>query len=156
MFFHLFSVFPWHWAHVSLPILRISMTLSIHCHVSFPVPPLQLCQLCQSHPLVSSQAAVVMSTWFLSHLPFQICHQTPYFPKRAQEKGQLAKAAWVVASVRWGEFSCSKRGLWSSEDNWSISFTWACSFWAHTLIYTGIFLSLGVCVTPVFHDPCIH
>lgn len=153
MFFPFFTVFPWHWAQVSLPILRISMTLSVHCHIC------PLC--CPSPPAVpASSLGVLSGCCGEAHrapfpCPFSDLHQTPYFPKGTQEKGQLAKAVLVVVSVR-QELSCSKRGLWSSEDNWSISFPWACSFWAHTPIYTGIFLSLSVSVTPVFHHPCIH
>lgn len=79
---------------VSLPFLRISMTLSVHCH---------MCPLCCPFPpavpavpascLGVLSGSVVMPTGLLSHVPFQICYQNPYFPKGAQGKGQLAKAA---------------------------------------------------------------
>lgn len=70
------------------------MTLSVHCH---------MCPLCCPFPpavpavpascLGVLSGSVVMPTGLLSHVPFQICYQNPYFPKGAQGKGQLAKAA---------------------------------------------------------------
>lgn len=145
-------MFPWHWAQVSLPILQISMTLSVHCHkCPFAVPP-----------LVSS-----LIPWCVSGCcgdghrvpfpcPFSDLLSNPIFSKRNTGKGPISKGCLGCGVSGMRRVKLLEKGFvefWRQHEG-SISFPWACSFWAHTLIYTGIFLSLSVLllcfIIPVF------
>lgn len=141
---------------VSLPFLRISMTLSVHCH---------MCPLCCPFP-PAVPAVPASCLW----CPLRLCgdaHRAPFpcpfpdllskpvFSKRSTGKGPISKGC-LGCGVSETRVKLLKKGFVQFWRQLKHQVPMSLSFWAHTLIYTGIFLSQSVSVTPVFRDPCIH
>lgn len=155
MFFPFFTVFPWHWARFT------SLPKDLHDFI---------CPLSHVSPLLSLPSSCASSASLVPWCPLRLCgdaHRAPFpcpfpdllskpvFSKRSTGKGPISKGC-LGCGVSETRVKLLKKGFLQFWRQLKHQVPMSLSFWAHTLIYTGIFLSQSVSVTPVFRDPCIH
>lgn len=149
------------------PLFTVSMALSS----SFTSHPKDLhdfiCPLSQVSALLSLPSSCAsLIPWCPLRLlwwcpwgsfPFSNLPSNPIYSKGNTGKGPSSKSCLGCGVSEIRRVELLKKGFVEFWRQLEHQLPWACSFWAHTLIYTGIFLSLSVLLLcfmiPVFISP---